>query len=601
MKHIKTLLLVIGIASGLFHSIQAQDLFKVSSPSEVAVGRRFQVSFIIETTESVSDFKAPSFRNANIVFGPSRGQNSSYSNINGQITRSHQVSFTYYLVAPAEGTVTIPPASVSVGGKIYKTTPHSIKVVKDNPQSAPASAAASSPSTSENIDANSLFLRATASKSHLTKGEEVIISYKLYTAVGVSECQITQPPASKGFWLEDLPGKEHLGTEVIDGKKYDVFELRRFAAYPQTDGNLIIDPMEIEINVVLASRSNSFFDSFFGGGTSYRRVPKKLKSNSLNLSTSPLPTPPEGFNGAVGSFDLKSAIDSSVPKTGEPITIRYTISGSGNIQLINTIDPRFPRDFEVYEPKTFDNLSRGYNGVSGSKTFEYILIPRIRGEYTIPPVTLTYYNPKKKTYKTIASQPHTIKVSKGSSTPSSATVYLNDKEQYKNRDIEYLAFPKRGIQNFTLWITSGWYWMILAGMVLAFAAVFGIKHRQTTVRKDISRVRWQRSHRIAKKRMAVAKKNLQKGNQEPFYASVSQAIWGYLSDKYNINLAQLSMENIQSILSGRNINQETIHNIIQTLEHCEYARFAPADGTDSMNQMYDEALELIAQVESQQK
>lgn len=608
MKHVRPLLLIIGMTLCLFSMGTAQEkVFKVSCPSEVAVGQRFQVSFSLETTEKVSDFKVPVFRNANIVFGPSQGQSSSYSNVNGKITRSHTISFTYYLVAPAEGSVVIPSASVSAGGKTYHSEQRTIKVVKDLPQNNPQiptgtsrrNTSASSQSTTQTIDESNLFLRAIPSRTKMMKGEEVIVSYRLYTNVGVAECRITRLPAYKGFWTEDLPSSDHLGTEVVNGKQYDVFELHRIAAYPQTDGSLTIDPMEIEVNVLTVSRSNSFFDSFFGGG--YQKVPKKLKSDKINFTVNPLPTPPEGFNEAVGDFKITSLIDSSSIRAGEPFTIKYTVSGKGNLQLINDLETHFPSDFEVYAPKTSDNLTRGRQGISGSKTFEYILIPRIQGQYTIKPATLTFFNPNTQTYETIASDPYSVGVKKGSGEPSATAVFLSEKEKYRNRDIEYLLLPKNGIRNFAFWIASPWYWVGIGAMVVIFVVFFLVSRHRSMIRKDVSRIRWQRSHRMAKKRMAVAKKNLQKGNRELFYSSVSTAIWGYLADKYNIDFSQLSIENVQSILMEKGIKEDAVRSIVETLEHCEYARFAPSDGTDQMNKMYEDALELIAHVESQQK
>ena len=608
MKQVKTLFLIFGIALCFFGTGTAQEnSFEVSCPSEVVVGQRFQVSFSLETTGKVSDFRAPVFRNANIVFGPSQGQSSSYSNVNGKITQSHKVSFSYYLVAPAEGSVVIPSASVSVGGKTYKSEQRTIKAVKKASQgtfqntagTSHRNSSASSQNTVQDLDESSLFLRAVTSQSKMVKGEEVIVSYRLYTNVGVAECQITRLPVYKGFWTEDLPTADHMGTEVVNGKTYDVFELRRIAAYPQTDGTLTIDPMEIEVNVLLVSRSNSFFDSFFGGG--YRKVPKKLKSGKINFSVSPLPTPPEGFNEAVGDFEITSSIDSSSIRTGEPFTIKYTVSGKGNLQLVNDLATHFPNDFEVYAPKTSDNLTRGRQGISGSKTFEYILIPRIQGQYTIEPVTLTFFNPKTKVYETITSDTYTIRVKKGSGSPSATAVFLSEKEKYRNRDIEYLLLPRNGIRSMVFWIASPWYWTGMAAMIIAFVVLFLISRHRSKVRKDISRVRWQRSHRMAKKRMTAAKKNLQKGNRELFYASVSTAIWGYLADKYNIDFSQLSIENVQSVLTEKGIKEDAIRSIVETLEHCEYARFTPSDGTDQMNKMYEDALELIAHVESQQK
>ena len=408
MKRIYISLLCLALILGA----SAQEL-TVRAPGRVEQGRRFEVRY--EVNDRASDFRGPSFKGLSVLSGPNASTQRSVSIVNGQMSQSNTTGFTYILLADVEGTFNIGGASCSVDGKKITCPGFTITVEKSNPNNQQQNAyggsrsnrqSAQQPAQSSNIDSKSLFARASISKNNPYQGEQVIITYKIYTQISLSQYQIDKLPGNKGFWSEDLTkdGNIHQYEETVDGRRYMVAEIRRGALFAQESGKLTIEPLDLDVLALVQrqrQRTGSIWDLFddpFFNPT--QAVEKHLRTNSINVRVKPLPNAPEGFNGAVGNFSIKAETDTRQVRANEAITYRLTISGAGNLMLIDAPNINFPKVFEAYDPQINDHITRNNNGISGSRTFEWILIPRNHGDYEIPAVTFVFFDPNTGRYVT---------------------------------------------------------------------------------------------------------------------------------------------------------------------------------------------------------
>ena len=451
----KIVLIIFAILFSVFGLYAQEIVFKCEAPKVVGLHERFRVSFTVNSSNP-SEFKAPTFQNVNILGGPSTSRSSSISIINGKRTDNSSTSFVFWLQSITTGKITIPSARVKVDGKLYTTKPMTISV-EDNPTMSqrsannPNSTRQTQQPTVKVIDDKAVFVRAIPSKSKVVKGEEIVISYKIYTLVPVSEYQVDKFPSSQGFWVEELDNQltPTLEKEVIDGKTYQVATLRKVLVYPQKSGTLNINPMGLEVVAHLQTGTSSrqrvstgdpFFDAFFNdpffshSSPVFERVNKKLKTNALSIEVKELPQSDESFLGAVGQFDISSSIDTSFCRTNEAITLSYTISGKGNLTLIENLKLALPDEFEVYEPNITDDIGRTAAGQSGSRTFQYIIIPRVEGNYSIPALNFTYFDPESGEYKTVTTQSYELKIEKGKN-DNKFMEQMSEREKYRNMSI----------------------------------------------------------------------------------------------------------------------------------------------------------------------
>ncbi len=592
-----------------------------SAPQTVGVGQQFQVQFNVNAEHS--NFKAPSFKGLNTLGGPYTSHSSSTSFINGRRTSSMEISYTYVLSASSEGRFTIGSASCVVDGKTISSEPVTITANKSagnhNQNNGGGNAwgnqrqQAQQPQQSTQITDKSLFVRAIANKSSAYQGEEVIVTYRLYSQVQLRQFQIDKLPSNKGFWSEDLTdessnpqGRE----EIVNGQRYAVFDIRKISLFPQETGTLTLSPINTEVSALVQTQrarqqSGSIFDIFFDdpffGGSSYQAVNKKLTSNSVSINVKPLPAEPDGYYGAVGDLSVKSSVDTKKLKANEAITYTLTISGKGNLMLIDNVDIQFPPSFEVYDPKITPNIKRTAAGVSGSKTFEWVLIPRSEGKYNIPAAKLIYFNPHSKTYVTKSTESFDIDVAKGDGSVTAANTAKNN-VKLLNNDIEYIktggaALHKKG----EMFFGSPLFWILfLLPVALAVATVFVVR-RINKNNADLGAVRLRKATKQAKKRLRKAEKLLATNDDEQFYVEIYQAIWGYVSDKFTIPTSQLSSETIQDVLEKKNVAENVIQTIMQTIGEVDFARFAPGDSASKKQSIYNQAMQMILDLENQLK
>lgn len=587
-------------------------------PSSASAGQPFQITFVVNA--DAKGFKAPTFKGLRVLSGPNKSSSSSISIVNGSMSKSVTNSFTFIVQADAEGTAQIGVASCTSDGKTVQSTPASIRIEKADPnhqaannnrnnnwgqpgygQQSGQSQQAIQPASQ--INDRTLFARASINKSNLYQGEEAIIVYKIYTQVPITQFQIEKLPRNKGFWSEDL--SENMTQvpqyeETYNGQRYHVAEIRRGALYPQESGELSIAPLKTDVLAIIQSqvqrqRTGTIFDFFiddpFFNPVQQQSVVKTLSSNSLNVHVKPLPEAPESFFGGVGRLDVSHAVDMNEMRAGEAFTYRITVSGHGNLSLLEAPVVNFPTGFEVYEPKVSDKINKSDNGLSGNRTFEWVIIPQSAGSYTIPDLEYSYFNPQSGSYVTKNLKGFDIKVSKGQgmSTSKSDVTELNSDIHHIKRSTK---LHRAGSDAHGGWLF--WLLMVLP-LVAATSVVIGVR-RQQDIASDEGSLRLQRATKLAKKRLRNAERYLHQGDDARFYEEIYKALWGGIADKFNIQLSLLSSETVKSQLESKQVDAELQERIMKTLGDVDYARFAPGDSSAKKQSIYNEAMETIVQI-----
>lgn len=600
-------LLMMFMVSGNIYADEVQ--FTATGKSAVRVGEKFQLNYKINAEGQ--GFRGPNITDFQVLSGPNTSTSSSVQIINGQVKSKVDYVFSYILRANKEGTFTIPAASISVDGKSYTSNSLSIRVVK----SSTTSNSGSNPQEAATED--ELFLRAQISNSTPYQGEQVIIIYKLYTNIPISNIDASKISSFPGFWAKDLFQnlKEYPQTrETINGKEFVVAEVRKFALFPQRSGEIIIEPGELECVAQIRSQTNRkssdpFFDSFFNDpffNSRYQNIDKKLVSNSLKIDVKPLPTQnkPADYSGAVGNFSFQSDISTLEVTTNEAITLKYVISGTGNIELIDAPKVVFPTDFEVYDPEIKNTVKVNSRGVSGTRTFEYLIIPRNPGDYTIKPIEFSFFDVNTKRYQTITSPEYTIKVNKGEGQTTGVTYTGGSKEdiQYIGKDILHIKIPPYELRQIgTFFFKSLWYYIFLIIPIFVSILILIIWRRTVKRRSDTVGMKTRKATKASRKKLKLANSFMKQGKENDFYVEISKALWGYLSDKLNIPKAELSMDNVKGILQKKSVNPEITNMFIDTLHNTEYARFAPGNKSENMDKIYNEALGVISKIERELK
>lgn len=615
----KIVLIIFAILFSVFGLYAQEIVFKCEAPKVVGLHERFRVSFTVNSSKP-SDFKAPTFQNVNILGGPSTSRSSSISIINGKRTDNSSTSFVFWLQSITTGKITIPSARVKVDGKLYTTKPMTISV-EDNPSMSqraannPNATPQSQQPTVKVIDDKAVFVRAIPSKSKVVKGEEVVISYKIYTLVSVSEYQVDKFPSSQGFWVEELDNQltPTLEKEVIDGKVYQVATLRKVLVYPQKSGTLHINPMGLEIVAHLqtgttrrqrVSTGDPFFDAFFNdpffshSSPVFERVNKKLKTNALSIEVEELPQSDESFLGAVGQFEILSSIDTSFCRTNEAITLSYTVSGKGNLTLIENLKLALPDEFEVYDPNITDNISKTAAGQSGSRTFQYIIIPRVEGNYSIPELNFTYFDPQTREYKTLTTEGYDLKIEKGKN-DSKFVEQMSEREKYRNMSITDVFASKDKRDGILMPVFSfPILYVLILVLIIALVIMIRLTAKQLKEREDVVGVKLKKANKVAMKRLKKAALYLKENRRDEFEAEIGQALWSYLSDKFKIATSDLSLENIQKVMSDNCLEEDVLQNTIKTLNDCEYIRFSQSKESDKHRELYEQTMKTITDIET---
>ncbi len=594
-----------------------QTRFTMDAPAAVEVGQQFRLSLTLN--EQGSNLKLPPGieNNFDILMGPSTSRSFSSSTINGKTTQENIFGFTYILRAKQEGTFELRSASIEVGGKIFESNTIKIQVVKA--QSKPAQPQAGSGGSAGNsateqqqgkpqnveLGSDNLFVRVEMSKQNVFKGEQVVATVKLYVNPNIPIAGFDQVnlPTYEGFYTQDveIPQQVNFTREVYDNKIYQVGVLKKTILFPQQNGKLTVAPFDMSLLVQQQVKQRSFFDDFFN---SFRTVKATIASKPVTVNVRDIPNPPASFMGGVGSFNITSDISAEDVTTNDAVTLKVTVSGSGNIRLINTPKLELPSDFEVYDPKVTDNVSVTGSGVSGTKTIEYLFQPRFEGEYTVPAIQFTYFNPASGSYDTKSTPQYQLHVKKGSGDQTAKVTGSLRKEdvQLLGQDIRYIQQGDAELETmgYTFFGTPLFY-LLYAGSTFAFLLLFFIYRKKARENANIALMRNKKANKVARKRLKAAASFMKQNNNEAFHESILKAFEGYLSDKLGIPIADLSRETAVAGLQKRNVEQQVIDDFVSVVEQCEFARYAPASGSEARNELYTKAENTMGLMEKQIK
>ena len=615
MKKSLYIILFLGIALSAF----AEDVvFKAQAPSQVIVGRPFQLTYSVN--QRSRDLRAPEFTDFDYLAGPYTSTSSSTSFVNGHRSSSFTQTYTYTLMAQKAGTFTIGPATVKVDGENYQSNGVRIQVLPEDEQPTTQQPQQQSPanqrtqatqsSQGENVSSENLFVRTVASKTRVHEQEALMITYKLYFA-NVDVAQLTNNtklPEFTGFLKQDIEqGEIQTQLEHYNGRNYQTAVLYRTILYPQHSGDIKIDPAKFEavLRVQTRQQVRSIFDDFFG---SYTNVTKMLTAPGVTIHVAALPSgKPAGFSGGVGKFSITPSISQTEIQTNDAVTIKLDITGAGNMKLLKTPAIDWPEGFEPYDPKVTNNFNTTTAGVSGTKSIEYLAIPRSAGEYTIPPLSFSYFDIEDKAYRTLSTPEYTIHVKRSGASEHSgsdndgAVVSYTHKEDIKQlgTDIRYIDTKPLNITHRKSQITNyNHLWLCYVVPLILAIVLLIILRKRIKENADITRVRYKRANKVAQKRLKAAAAALKANDKDHFYEEIERAAWTYLSDRLSIPTAELNKDNIAALLHEKRVSEDLINEVKNVLSTAEFARYAPS--TDhAMDDLYTATTNLINNLENE--
>ncbi|MEI6122804.1 MAG: BatD family protein [Bacteroidota bacterium] len=623
MKKSYVIVLFVSVVLAIcpLHSF-AQKLSASASATSMGANNSIQVTYTLTGGQSQA-FQPPSFAG----FSASGPYQSSSSNISydqqGKTKMETTMSWIYTLVPTKIGKVTIDPAKTKVNGNWISSGSVTINVS----QAAAGSATNKQPSTQTQTQTNDilsgdLYVKAVADKTTAMQGEQITLTYKVYFKVPVAQIGVKKLPSFSGFWSTELrkaDDKIKQYNETVGGQKYMVAEMRKVALFPQKTGKLTVDPIEVECvaQIQVKTKANNPFSGFFNDpffndpffqnqfSVGYKQVLKNIKSNSLTFNITDLPSAnkPVDFSGFVGSLAMDTKVDKREVKANEAINLSITLTGKGNLSLLDKLNVEFPPDFEVYDPQISDDISIATGEVAGTKTFNYLILPRTPGNFKLKPITLSYFDKNKKVYVTLSSGEIDIKVAKGDGT-SANTTNTSNKE-----DIKYIGSDIKFIDNHTFevyptgnyFFASLWYYLLIFAPIALFMLFIILMRRRIKLHSNVVLLKHKRATKIALRRLKQANSFLKAEDKNNFYVELSRALWGYISDKFSIPLVNLSLDSAQYTLAEKNISENIRNKFLELLNNCEFARFAPAEASVSMLAIYKDAIDIISQTEQELK
>lgn len=603
MKRSSIFLICLFIACACFSQV-----IRVSAPSRVEAGENFRVSFKV-TTQDVDDFRSGlhSTDVVEVIAGPYTSSESSFQMVNGHTSSSSSITYTYTLYAAKSGVYNIPAAHARVGGKQISSSPAKVTVVgsaqgrgnnspkmheDDNYQ--PHMRAAGSA-----ISGRDLFIKVSANKKKVYEQEPILLTYKVYTLVDLTQLEGKMPELT-GFHTQEipLPQQKSFHIERVNGKPYRTVTWSQYVMYPQMTGKMEIPSITFKGIVVQQNRSVDPFEAFFNGGSGYVEVKRNIVAPSIKIDVLPLPQKPANFSGGVGKFNISAQLNKNELKAGDPLSLRIVVGGIGNLKLIKQPVVNFPKDWDKYDSKVTDKTKLTSNGLEGNMIYDILAVPRNQGHYTIPPIELTYYDTSLNQYKTIKTQSFEIEVAKGDGSRSSVVDY--SKDQPKDiKDIKKGDAELHSVDNF--FFGSVGYLMSLLIPFVAFVALLVIFRKRAIDNADLVKMKGKKANKIATKRLRQANKLMLAGKSNEFYDEVLRALWGYVGDKLNMPAEKLSRENISEKLQSHNVDDNTISKFLSAIDDCEMMRFAPGDPEGNMNKTFESAMTAIMEIENVMK
>ena len=611
-------IMVVSLLAAL--QLPAQNTIKVEAPNVVAVGEQFNVTFIIEGENSPSDFSWSQGDDFQLVWGPQRGTSTSIQIINGKRSTSRQTTYTYILLPKSTGTFQIPSAFATLEGSKIHSPQTSIQVVTDassssgnqgSQSSGGSSGTKKSQAATGEIPAEDLFLRLSLSRSEVVIGEPITATLKLYQRVNIAGFENPKFPSFNGFWSQETysPTNIEFKRESFDDKIYNTAVLRSYVLIPQQSGTITIDPAELVclVNVrVNTGTSNSIFDSFFQD--EYRTIRKRVTTPAHRVKVNPLPAgQPASYGGGVGSFGISARLSSDELKTHDAGSLVITLSGRGNVSLLEEPKVSFPPDFEVYDTKATENTDKSNGRTSGSKSFEYPFIPRSAGDFTIPPVEYSYYDINSGKYVTLRTEPLHIKVAKGKGSDASVPTAVTP--GIERRDVKSLADDIRYItskmpslrKEGSFFVGSPLFLVLLGLMLVAAIGIWLALRKMAAMKADVAMTKNRRATKMARSRLKQAGDFLGQNLYTAFYEELHKALIGFISDKLNMDMSDISRDNISAALLQGGVSQEDTDAFTGLLDACEFARYSPDAGHEAMNAHYESAVNVISAIDSSLK
>lgn len=596
--------LILGFLIEGTESSEAQ--ISVSAPSRVSAGENFRIAYTINT-QDVEDFKAGNIPSGlELIAGPYTSQQSSYQMINGHTSSSSSITFTFTLYAGKDGSFVVSPAHARIRGKWVASRPVRITVsgrarngggAPQMHQDAGGQQEEIAPAGSA-ITGKDLFIKVTANKYRVHEQEPVLLTYKVYTLVDLTQLEGKMPDLT-GFHSQEipLPQQKSFHVERVNGRPYRCVTWSQYLMYPQMTGALKIPSITFKGIVVQQNRNVDPFEAFFNGGSGYVEVKRNIVAPGVDIQVDPLPAKPVGFSGGVGKFNISAKLDKNEVKAGDPVTLRVVISGLGNLKLIKQPVVEFPKGFDKYDPKITDKTKLTNAGVGGSMVYDYLAVPRNQGTYTIPSVSFIYYDVNANAYKTLHTQPFVVNVAPGDGKGSS--------ESFDNPEDNDIHALKTGPSDSTsvgdFFLGSAAYWISLLLPLIAFVVLLIIFRQRAIENADVVKMRGKRANKIARKRLKKASRLMFEHNSAEFYDEVLRALWGYVSYKLNMPVESLSKENIKEKLASRGVNEDIIGKFISALEECEFERYAPGDEAGNMEKTFQSAMTAIIEIEDVMK
>ena len=587
--------------------------FEASSPLTVAVGEAFRVEFALNADPDEGSFQAPSFEGFDVIAGPAESRGHSVQIVGNSMTKSINYTITYVLLPQSAGNVTIGPARIDVEGKTYRTEPLPIEIVNEGdasrarqqPQGRTGGSGDAQASAQGQVAKDDILLRAVVSRSSVYKNEPLHVAFKLYTRVPYVNIVPESAPSFNGFWSQDLtdPNSARVGRETYNGKVYETRVLYDYLLYPQQVGSLTIDPVDMTVvaQVVVQSRNA---DPFFGGGREVFNVPRKVQSQRATVTVKPLPSgAPSSFSGAVGRFTMDTQLPSERIAANSGATFTVKISGTGNLTFVQAPKLPLPTSFEQYNVKTTESINTSATGISGYRQFEYPFIARAEGTYDIEPIEFTYFDPQRVQYVTLRSKPLTLEITPDARGGGDAVVMQGrgmSKEEVKmlGQDIRFIKLGGAQLRSERVpFIFSAAYWILLLGVLVLFTMIYVALRKQIRESQNVALVRGKRANKVAVQRFRAAKRYMEEQNRHAFYEEMLRALWGYMSDKFNIPVANLTKENVREELHKRGVSSEDSQRFTDIITQCDEAQYSPVE-TARMNDVYSEGVNLISRIES---
>lgn len=591
--------------------IYAQVTLKVQAPSQAEVGQRIRISYVANTTD-LEDFQVSDFQGFNVLYGPSTSRSSSFSMSGGKTTHTSTMTFTYTVVPTTEGTLRIPAASIVVDGKTIKSGTASIEVLPASSVQGQQSSGSQQGGGSRqrqgdvpggNISKDELYITVTANRQKIYEQEAVMLTYKLYTLVNIQQIS-GEMPQIDGCHVQEMDRQAQLSLkyERVNGRNYGTAVWKQYVLFPQKTGKLRVPGITFDAQVEVQNHSMDPFDIFFGGGSLSQMVRKQITTPPIEIEVDPLPTPkPDNFSGAVGKFSVSATLTPEQVDANDAATLRFVVSGQGNMKLIKAPKVRFPQDFEVYEPKEDNKTTSTATGSKGSITYDYVVVPRHGGNYTIPPVEFCYFDPEVSTYNTIRTDSFSLAVAKGK---GHAVTYTREQEDLNvlSNDIRFIKLGRLKEADVYDFFGTSAYWLTYVLLFTIFLLAFMWLRRQQRQNPNSWSTKGRKAGKVASRRLKLAAKLMrEKGSQgdAAFYDEVMRALLGYAGDKLSLPQGELSKDNVIGKLAQRGVDQSVVDAFIAVLSDCEFARYAPVDNSGmAKEKVYQQVSDVITQMDA---